>query len=398
MFRDPVVVVESGHTYERESILAHFDRNGPKEPLTGKLLEQDKLVMTNWAVRNAVQDWLDEHPDVTPDGWDNRELPQPSSDDGSRPDRTLLMTWSRNSPLPNDRWSKVARFENDRIVALSLTADSEHEIKAFQSIDFRGLGQLRSLKRLSIRLRASRQGTIMEESSLVLHPIIWQLTSLTTLILIGNQLTSVPAEIGQLTSLKELYLDNNRLTSVPAEIGQLTSLEELYLMDNQLTSLPAEIGRLTSLKELYLGGTQLTSLPVEIRQLTSLQRLHLENMQLTSVPAEIWQLTWLATLYLSYNRLTTLPAEIGRLTSLEELDLNGNQLTSLPPEIGQLTSLANLWLHSNQLTSLPPELKLQDIFLLDLRDNPLTSVPATIRNCSEYYLDDGVKLERNTRT
>ena len=235
MFRDPVVVVESGHTYERESILAHFDRNGPKEPLTGKLLEQDKLVMTNWAMRNAVQDWLDEHPDVTPDGWDNRELPQPSSDDGSRPDRTLLMTWSRNSPLPNDRWSKVARFENDRIVALSLTADSEHEIKAFQSIDFRGLGQLRSLKRLSLRLRALERGTIMEESSLVLHPIIWQLTSLTHLILIGNQLTSVPAEIGQLTSLKELHLSRNKLTSVPAALRELKAAGCTLFLDDGLT-------------------------------------------------------------------------------------------------------------------------------------------------------------------
>ena len=45
----------------------------------------------------------------------------------------------------------------------------------------------------------------------------------------GNQLTSLPAEIGQLTSLRELYLYDNQLTSVPAEIGQLTALERLHL-------------------------------------------------------------------------------------------------------------------------------------------------------------------------
>ena len=220
MFRDPVVVVESGHTYERENILAHFDRNGPKEPLTGKLLEQDKLVMTNWALRNAVQDWLDEHPDVTPDGWDNRELPQPSSDDGSRPDRTLLMAWSRNSPLPNDMWSKVARFENDRIVALSLEPKTKAEMQAFTRIDFHGLGQLRSLKRLSLRHRHQYNR---------LNNIFWQLTSLELLYLNGNQLTTLPAEIGQLTSLESLDLSNNRLKSVPAEIGQLTSLTDCLL-------------------------------------------------------------------------------------------------------------------------------------------------------------------------
>jgi len=32
MFRDPVMVVDSGHTYERSAIMSHFDRNGAKDP------------------------------------------------------------------------------------------------------------------------------------------------------------------------------------------------------------------------------------------------------------------------------------------------------------------------------------------------------------------------------
>ena len=35
VFRDPVVVVDSGHTYERSAILEHFERNGAKDPFTG---------------------------------------------------------------------------------------------------------------------------------------------------------------------------------------------------------------------------------------------------------------------------------------------------------------------------------------------------------------------------
>ena len=31
MFRDPVMVVDSGHTYERSAILSHFGRNGARE-------------------------------------------------------------------------------------------------------------------------------------------------------------------------------------------------------------------------------------------------------------------------------------------------------------------------------------------------------------------------------
>ena len=98
MFRDPVFVFESGHTYERSAILAHFERNGAKDPLTRRALSSTK-VMTNWAMRNVVQDWLDKHPGVTPDGWDSRELPEPSKDDGTRTfddegeDVGVLRTW-----------------------------------------------------------------------------------------------------------------------------------------------------------------------------------------------------------------------------------------------------------------------------------------------------------------
>ena len=83
MFRDPVMVVESGHTYERSAILEHFEqRNEAKDPLTRRALSSTK-VMTNWAVRQIVQAWLGKHPSVTPDGWDSRELLEPSKDDGT---------------------------------------------------------------------------------------------------------------------------------------------------------------------------------------------------------------------------------------------------------------------------------------------------------------------------
>ena len=133
IFRDPVFVFDSGHTYERSAILSHFERNGAKDPLTRRALSSTK-VKTNWVVRQIVQDWLDKHPDVTPDGWDSRELLEPSMDDGTtrtfddEGDVGVLRTWRAMCPELQERWPEAARpeqwrgvtIENGRVVKLDL--------------------------------------------------------------------------------------------------------------------------------------------------------------------------------------------------------------------------------------------------------------------------------------
>ncbi len=259
VFRDPVVLFDSGHTYERSAVLAHFRLNGAKDPLTRRALSSTK-VMTNWSMRNVVQAWLYKDPGVTPDGWDSRELLEPSKDDGTRTfddegdDARVLRTWRAMCPALQERWPEAARPEHWDGVTM---------------VDGRVVG------------------LVLEESGLsgALPAELGRLSALRYLKVDGNALTSVPAEIGQLTSLDSLDLGYNQLTSVPAEIGQLTSLEVLGLGGNQLTTVPAVIGQLTSLKVLALSNNQLTS--VQIGQLTSLERLELNDNQLTSVPAAI---------------------------------------------------------------------------------------------------------------
>ena len=422
VFRDPVFVVDSGHTYERSAILSHFERNGAKDPLTRRALSSTK-VMTNWAMRNVVQAWLDKHPGVTPDGWDSRELLEPSKDDGTRSfddegDVGVLRTWRAMCPELQERWPEAARpehwegvtMENGRVVELELeefglTGAVPAEIgrlSALRELDLDDneltsvpaeIGQLTSLRELKL-----------DDNQLTSVPaVIWQLAALRQLDLSDNQLTSLPAEIGQLTALVKLNLGGsrggNRLTSVPVEIGQLTLLEHLDLSDNQLTCLPAEIGQLTSMRELFLGGNQLTSLPAEIRQLTSLMTwLDLGKNLLTSVQAEIWQLTALEVLNLKGNRLTSVPAEIGQLTSLMHLELDDNLLKSLPAEIWQLTSLEELYLGNNKLTIVPAEIgQLTALTGLNLGGNRLKSVPAAVRDRRAagclVLLDEGVRFD-----
>ena len=106
MFRDPVVVVESGHTYERSAVLSHFERDGAKDPITGRDLSST-TVTTNRTVRQIVQAWLDRHPDVTPDGWDCRELLEPSEDDVK-----VLRTWRAMCPKLQKRWPEDEQPEH----------------------------------------------------------------------------------------------------------------------------------------------------------------------------------------------------------------------------------------------------------------------------------------------
>ena len=178
---------------------------------------------------------------MTPDGWDSRELLEPSKDDGTRifddeGDVGVLRTWRAMCPELQERWPEAARPEDWEGVTI------EHGWVVELLLGDFGL-----------------TGAVPAE--------VGRLSALRKLYLSSNQLTSVPAEIGQLTSLEWLHLDGNQLTSVPAQIGQLTSLQALNLSCNQLTSLPAEIGQLTSLDTLDLGGNQLTSVPAAIREL-----------------------------------------------------------------------------------------------------------------------------------
>ena len=132
VFRDPVIVVDRGTRTRGAPSWSTSRRNGAKDPLTNCALSSAK-VMTNWAMRNVVQAWLDKHPGVTPDGWDSRELLEPSKDDGTRTfddegDVGVLRTWRAMCPELQALWPEAERpehwegvtIENGRVVELEL--------------------------------------------------------------------------------------------------------------------------------------------------------------------------------------------------------------------------------------------------------------------------------------
>ena len=82
MFRDPVII-RSGHTYERVSIIAFWESRKSSheryvDPNTNVVLEDDTM-LPNWDKRQAVSTFLDAHPTYVPEGWDTREVPLPQA-------------------------------------------------------------------------------------------------------------------------------------------------------------------------------------------------------------------------------------------------------------------------------------------------------------------------------
>ena len=211
-------------------------------------------------------------------------------------------------------------------------------------------------------------------------PELGKLKKLKELWLDGNDLESIPAELGNLDSLVLLSLHNNRLSgSIPPELGNLSSLERLILYENQLTgSIPPELGNLSSLVDFWLSENQLTgTIPGELGRLAKVEDLGVQDNKLSGpIPPELGQLSTLVQLALHKNNLSgPIPPEIGELNNLVDLRLYENDLSGpIPPEIGKLNNLEVLYLNENEFSGpIPPELgKMSSLERLGLYNNKLT--------------------------
>jgi hypothetical protein len=157
---------------------------------------------------------------------------------------------------------------------------------------------------------------------------------------------------GELTGVRRLDLAAG-LTEFPEEIFTLAdSLEVLNLSGNQLSSLPLDLGRLHQLQVIFCSDNQFTSLPAVLGQCPQLTMVGFKANKIRTVPGAALppRLRWLI---LTDNELESLPPEIGQCGDLQKLMLAGNQLTVLPAELAQCSRLELLRTAANQLTELP---------------------------------------------
>eukprot|EP00943_MAST-04B_sp_MAST-4B-sp1_P005485 g5485.t1 len=162
------------------------------------------------------------------------------------------------------------------------------------------------------------------------------------LMVIGNQLKSLPDSVGNLQNLMGLWVFNNQLTSLPDSLGNLQNLLHLQVFNNQLTSLPDSVENLQNLLHLWVFNNQLTSLPDSLGNLQNLVTFWVFNNQVTSLPDSVGKLHNLLNLIVFNNRLTSLPDSVGNLQNLQLFLVWNNTLTTLPKTVGDMESLIEL--------------------------------------------------------
>ena len=200
-----------------------------------------------------------------------------------------------------------------------------------------------------------------------------ELGAVTSIDLSNHGLDEVPSELTchleRLTSLLSLNLGGNALTSLPSELGLLTQLTLLNVASNELTSVPSEVGELhRTLRLLGLKGNKLASLPPAIGRLTSLEGLFLTDNHLEALPTEMGRMSNLRKLQAASNRLQSLPSQLGRLQNLELLRVPMNRLHVIPDEIFlNCGALAWLAISGNPMsTRVAPQITVPEIHAADL--------------------------------
>ncbi|CDP00845.1 unnamed protein product [Coffea canephora] len=193
-----------------------------------------------------------------------------------------------------------------------------------------GIGECSILQVLSLSYNKFR-GYIPKE--------IWNLTTLTQIILGGNDLTGKCQLdfVGNLSKLEVLHMGENRLRGpIPLKLFNSSTIRLIALTENDLSGeLPSTIGAfLPNLEELYLEGNEFTgTILTFIISLTNCK--HLRRLWIDENPLNGF-----------------LPKSIGNLSSsLESFHAGSCGIKNeIPSSIGNLSNLVELFFENNSLT------------------------------------------------
>jgi len=165
--------------------------------------------------------------------------------------------------------------------------------------------------------------------------------SLQTLVLYGNEFSTVPTEaLSTATMLTSLDLSHNQISSLPGDVfAGLINLNVLDLSNNGLggrLDAAAFRGVGDRLRTLTMKLCQLGDRDVEaLRQLQAVAELILSHNSIANLPANLFnRMRSLRRLHLDNNRLQTITRSTfsSTFSTLEVLDLSHNPLSSVPED------------------------------------------------------------------
>lgn len=194
----------------------------------------------------------------------------------------------------------------------------------------------------------------IEQDNGQISELVFKMSSLNFLEVSGAGLLTLSPEIDHLASLTSLVLSGNKLTSLPGSVGKLSKLKLLDVSWNELTELPTEISNLTDLQSLIVSSNKLTSLHENLDGLSWLLVVKFDNNSFEEFPMCLLNQDnpkiRLSEIHGSKNSIQSLPPEINRLTALRLLDLRDNQLTSMPGEVGDCVKIKDIFLTGNKFS------------------------------------------------
>ena len=225
--------------------------------------------------------------------------------------------------------------------------------------------------------------------------VISQLHYLRELRLTDNELQGMlDSRILELHNLEILDLSSNKLSALPDGIDSLSSLHTLILAGNRMTSIPLKILASTGLAVLDVSQNKLQGalLPRGARELPSLRSLDISNNALTSITDGPLPMPSLKTLNAMENRLQALPDMTG-CDSLVTLSVTGNRINAIPEGLVTLKALKNVDFSRNDVTKIDERFGLLDsLTVFRIANNPLRERKFLTLNTEDLKRDLRAKL------